>query len=145
MKGNKSQKNQSVIILLQKMLRNRPSWIVFGISYYDCVQSIWICIFQNFQSSKGSSTGKVCFINVVRIITCWGLYQIFVYKRWNHKFQSLQHLIVFTWNAVSWKVCIYLFSKEKCFSRFFSFRFSINWTQTPTALALSTQRWDIDF
>ena len=36
---------------------------------------ISICISQNIQSSKGSSTGKLCLINVVRNIACWGLFK----------------------------------------------------------------------
>ena len=71
----------------------------------------WICIFQNFQSPKGSSTGKLCLINVKvssnqqKSQNLFGLWKC---TRLNHKFHTLQHSFVFTWNAVLWKVDIYL-------------------------------------
>ena len=67
---------------------NRPElWIVFKISHLNLYfqnlyfllwlvgskHLIQISIFQNFQSSKGSPTGKLCLINGVHFITCWCL------------------------------------------------------------------------
>ena len=101
MKGKLMQKNQSstcltVLFFFRKLWKSpgivnsfqniSPEFVfpefVFVFVFQNLYFLLWlvgskhliqICIFQNFQSSKGSPTGKLCLINGVRFITCWCL------------------------------------------------------------------------